>query len=68
MCTICPVLEMDLGQRTADLGPEQLDAIDGRELAEEAGPDIELALQGLADGDDRGGRHRRRGLVAAMGR
>ena len=62
-----PVLEMDLGQRAADLGP-QLDPVDRRELAEETGPDIDLALQGLADGHDRGGRRRRHSLVSAVGR
>jgi len=58
---------MDLRQRATDLGP-QLDAVDRRELTEEAGPDIDFAPQGLADGYDRGGRRRRRGLVSAMGR
>jgi len=61
-----PVLEVDFGQCAADLSP-QLDAIDGRELAEETSPDIDLALQGLADRHDRGGRRRRRGLVSAVG-
>ena len=60
-----PVL--DLGQRTAHLGP-QLDPVDRRELAEETGPDIDLALQGLADGHDWGGRHRSRGPVSWVGR
>ena len=62
-----PVLEMDLGQRTAHLGP-QLDPVDRRELAEETGPDIDLALQGLADGHDWGGRRRSRGRVSGVGR
>jgi hypothetical protein len=62
-----PVLEMDLGQRTAHLGP-QLYPVDRRELAEETGPDIDLALQGLADSHDWGGRHRSRGPVSGVGR
>src|SRR5439155_107467 len=46
------VLEVDFGQRTADLGA-QLDAVDGGELAEETEPAIHRALQGQAH------RHRR---------
>jgi hypothetical protein len=61
-----PVLEMGLCRCAADLGP-QLDPLDRRELAEEAGPDSDLALQGLADRDDRSGCQRRRSLVPAMG-
>ncbi len=41
------VLEMDLGERSADLGT-QFDPVDRRKLAEEAGPGIDLALQ-MAD-------------------
>ena len=41
------ILEMDLGQRAADLGP-QLDAIDRRKLAEEADPRVDIAQQRLA--------------------
>ena len=36
------VLEMDLGERAADLGA-QLDAIDRRELAKEADPRVDIA-------------------------
>jgi len=62
-----PVLEMDFGERAADLGPE-LDPVDRRELAEEAGPGIDLALQGLADCHQRSrGRHRHR-LACSAGR
>src|SRR5260370_35660816 len=57
---------MDFGQRSAHLRP-QLDPVDRRELAEEAGPDIDLALQRLADGHDRGGRRRRHSRVSAVG-
>ena len=60
------VLEMDLGQRAADLGP-QFDPVDRRELAEKANPGIDVALQGLADRHERGRRRRRRRLVCLAG-
>ena len=44
------VLEADLGQSAADLGT-QLDLLDGRELAKELEPAVDLALKRGADGD-----------------
>ena len=44
------VLEMDLGQEAADLGA-QFNPVDRGKLPEQAEPDIDIALQRLADGD-----------------
>ena len=57
------VLEMDLGERAADLRP-QLDAIDRGELAEEADPRVDIAQQRLAHRDGRK-RHGGRGSDGA---
>ena len=63
------VLEMDLGQDAADLGA-QLDPVDRGELPEKAEPDIDIALQWLADRDRqrRRGRGRRRPAFAECDR
>ena len=61
------VLEMDLSQRAADLRA-QLDPVDGGELAEEAGPGIDLALQRLADCHRQSGRGYRPRLVGVVRR
>src|SRR5579862_1138430 len=57
---------MDLCQRSADLRA-QFDPVDRRELSEEANPGIDLALQGCADRDLRGGRRHGRRLVSRTG-
>ena len=54
-----PVLEMDLGERAADLSA-QLDAVDRGELAEKADPRVDIAQQRLAHRHGRK-RHRCRG-------
>src|SRR6516225_2642019 len=53
------VLEIDAGQRAADLGTE-LDLLDRRKLTKEAQPRINLALKRRAHHDLRDGRSRRR--------
>ena len=57
------VLEVNLGQRSADLRA-QFHTVDCRELAEKASPRIDLAPQRLADRDRRR-RCRRCGRLAA---
>src|SRR5262249_47218332 len=52
------VLEMDLGQRTADLGA-QLDTIDRGELTKQADARVDVAHERLAHGDARGWHARR---------
>ncbi len=58
-----PILEMDLGKRTSDLGT-QFDAVDRRELAEQADLRVDVACERLAHSHLRGW-HLRRGSLTA---